>query len=644
MKIFGREFNLGKKKSYEQLRQMIMREQMETGGRLMVGAKQQLDAYKSWVYSCVSLISDRVSTLEYKFYNKDTGEELSTKNKNFKIFTKPFHTPNELMTFRFIKQFCQIQLDLTGMTVLYPVKNVLGQVWEIWPLNMEDYVKTEVGGSATDPKVKYYFRSGKGGWVDYDITELIVINYPNPKNPYEPMSPIQAQAYATDLDKYIEIYERDFFKNSARIDFALTAETPIDQDKADQIKARWKEKYQGVFHDVAVLDSGLKPIQLSFANKDFEFLELAKWTKEKVLACYRVPVSKLGGVDSNRAGSVQSDISFNRESVGPRLILWDEELTLGICKTFDDRLQIKHENPIPRDRQLEVLEAKTYLGGLPVMTINEYRKDYLNKPSIGKDGDRLLIPNKFIDIEDIDKVTAAAIKPDRTGNGDDNTGGDTRPSPDGSDPRDDNPTEGRSISGQGASKSDILTVESNARDSWNLAIVDYLCNFNDAIEKEDPKFTAFIKDGITALVVVLADLLGVKEETVTLDLTKDDAWLDSISKEVCKNYLETLEKMKTKTEFWSDHVKEAFDSNPRLSKINNYVIRAALNFTKYSILHFQGKAMIWRVNSNECGHKGRIKEKKSFNSFKLGIHQIRFPGEIFSLSCDCELVNDDKGE
>jgi HK97 family phage portal protein len=646
MKIFGYNFSI--KKSYEQLRQMIVREKMD-GGNLLTGVNQQLDAYRSWVYSCVTLISDRVSTIPFKFYNKDTGEELSTKNKNFKTFTKPFYHPNDLMTFRFIMQFCQIQLDLTGMSVLYPVKNVLGQVWELWPMNMVDFVKTEVSNSMINPSVKYIFKSGKGGWIDFDISELIVVNYPNPKNPYDPMSPIQAQAYATDLDKYIEIYERDFFKNSARTDFALTTEVPIDQDKADEIKSRWKEKYRGVFHDVAVLDSGLKPVQLSFANKDFEFLNLAKWSKDKVLACYRVPESKLGGIDSNRAGSVQSDISFNRESIGPRLFLWDEELTEGVCKTFDERLQIKHDNPIPRDRQLEVLEAKTYLGGLPAMTINEYRKDYLNKPP-KPEGDRLLIPNKYIDIEDIDKVTAAAVRPDRSGNGDDNTGGDTRPAPDGSDPRDDNPTDGRSISGQANKKSDILTIEAKARESWNTAIIKFLSSSLSSIPNNTITDDIFVKNtseniksGILSMMGVFGEhIFNISEKEIN-NLCKEDPWLDRISIDISKRYFETLIKVNRDIDTWEDHVKFCFDSNPRLSKINNYVIRAALNFVKYIVLHSENKPMVWLVNSNECGHRGRIKEKKSFDTFKLGIHQIRFPGEIFSLSCDCELILD-KGE
>ena len=138
-------------------------------------------------------------------------------------------------------------------------------------------------------------------------------------------------------------------KFGTRIDFALTTEERIDQEKADELKQRWKEKYQGVFHDVAVLDSGLKPVPLKYTNRDFEFLNLAQWSREKVLASYRVPKSKLGFTEGNRQGNVQDDIAFNRESIQPRLSLWDEEITKEVMPTFNEKIEFKHLNPIPRD-------------------------------------------------------------------------------------------------------------------------------------------------------------------------------------------------------------------------------------------------------------------------------------------------------
>jgi hypothetical protein len=346
-----------------------------------------------------------------------------------------------------------------------------------------------------------------------------------------------------------------------------------------------------------------------------------------------VPGSKLGSSDSNRAGSVQSDISFNRESVGPRLTLWDEELTLGICSTFDERLQFKHENPIPRDRQLEVAEAKTYLAGLPTMTINEFRKEVLNlSPITG--GEKFYIPNKYIDIEDVDKVTNANIVSATRPAGTPNTGSDGRPAPDGSDSRDDNPTPGRSISGQGWIKTVIIEAKIRKVLPEMLQAI-----FSDN-RKELPSWEVYGAE-VDQVIDTMIDAFEEEFYEKNSGVEYEDAWPITFGGDVTRMLHETLAKNWKGDTQWNDHVAEMFNSNPRISKICNAIIRSTVNFVRYNWFKSQNLPMVWTVNRNECGHKGRIKEKKSFDTFKLGIHDIRFPGEKLSLYCDCEL---DKGE
>lgn len=642
MRIGRLEIKWGKKKTWTQLESMINREKGGNAEALKTNPKQQLESYKSWVYSCVSLISDRVSSLPYSFYNKENNQELTTANKGYKIFTKPFIKPNELMTYRFIKSFCQIQLDLCGMACIYKAKNQLGQVWELWPLNMNDFIKVEVTGALFNPTVTYYFRSGNGGWVDYKSDELIVINYPSPINPWEGMSPIQSQAYASDIDTYVEVYERDFFKNSARIDFALTTETALDQTKADELKARWLEKYRGSFHDVAILDSGLKPIPLEYTNKDFEFLNLAGWSKEKILGCFRVPANKLGSTESNRAGSVYTDISFNRESIEPRLILWDEEMTLGVCSTFDSRLEIRHQNPIPRDRQIEVQEAKAYLGGVPTLTINEYR-ERVHKLGAIDGGDKIIIPNKFIYLDDLEKVTNATTNPPDLGNRDRD---DEEPhtNPDGSDDRDDNPTDGRSLlledltnKKQKPALNDFFSLINKTRLLWNEIIYNALKNIqSDNLENH-------LNVVLVECLSVSVDVLITHYDPKTSVKVDVDDWITIIAKKTSNEYIKTiLMNPKWEEENWQDYFKEQFDSNPRLSKIINALLKSCINYSKWILMKHNEMEMEWVVNSNECGHKGRLKEVSTKDAFKIGITKMRFPGEVLSFSCDCTITN--KGE
>ena len=633
-----------RKKSWSQLESMIQREKGSVVETLKVSPKQQLESYKSWVYSCVSIIKDRVSVLPYSFYNKDTGEELSTKNKGYRTFTKPFRKPNDLMSFRFIKSFCQIQLDLCGMTCIYKARNRLQQVWELWPLNMNDFIgiydskdlPIQLNSNFMPKDIFFVFVMG-GSTYKFSIHELIIVNYPHPSNIFLGMSPIQAQAYAADIDTYVEVYERDFFKNSARIDFALTTDEQIDQEKADELKQRWIEKFRGRFHDVAVLDSGLKPIPLKYTNRDFEFLHLAGWSKEKILGCYRVPASKLGSTDSNRAGAVYSDISFNREAVQPRLTLWDEELTIEVCSSFDDRLEIRHQNPIPRDRQIELQENKSYLAGIPSLTINEFREKIHKLPKIDG-GDRIIIPNKFIYLDDLEKVTEAMNQQNPANSDRDRDDEEPHTNPDGSDDRDDNPTDGRNLLPEEikekASFKDFFTLVQKSRTVWNEMIYQALKDVN---PKNIEKYLNLILVECLSATVDVYFAYYDSEKNFIVDAND---WIIEIASKTSHEYIKTLFKNpKWEEEEWKDYFKDQFDSNPRLSKIINALLKSCINYTKWLILTSKGMEIEWVVNSNECGHKGRIKETNTFDFFKIGITKIRFPGEVLSFNCDCTIIN-----
>ena len=627
MKIGPFKIDTNLTKSYEELVQIINREKGASVENLKGNTQQQLAEYKSWVFSCVSLISERISTIPFYFYRIDTGEEVTSKNKAYKVFTKPFFKPNDLMSFRFLKSFCQMQLDLCGMACIYRARNQLGQIWELWPLNMNDFVSVDVTKDLMNPKVTYTFNFDNKQ-IAFDIRDLIVINYPNPKNPFYPMSPIQAQAYSVDIDTYVEVYERDFFKNSARIDMALWTETEIDQEKADEIKSRWKSKYTGNFHDIAVLSSGLKPIPLKFTNKDFEFLNLAGWSKSKIAACYKVPLSKLGGdSDVNRSSSVTADIAFNRECIQPRLTLFDEELTMGVLHEFDKRLAIKHENPIPRDRDLEVKEARVYLGNLPGMTINEWRVTQNLKPIKG--GDILYVSNSFVPLDKLEGLADSQIE------GNNNQGNATDPTrhdndepngnADGSDDRDENPTDGRGLEETDISLklNQFAEYENEFRGLWNKLILESLCKTNE--EKIKGDLSNVLAKIIKETLSVLFSDMGVKP--IDFDVKN---WVLPISEKMAFEYRESILKFnKVSAENWQEEIKEQFDTNPRMAKITNTLLKATINYAKWIVMTNQSIRFDWKVNSNECGHRGRLDNIK--------VKQL-FPNQIPNFSCDCTLI------
>ena len=590
-------------KSYNQLVSMIEREKSSTTKDPKTNPTKQLAEYKSWVSNCVSLRADTIKTVPFKFYRKDTDEEVTSRLHSYKTFSKPFLRPNPLMSMSFLKSFCQMQKDLCGMSCIYKVKNILGQIWEFWPLNMNDFfgvfandgTPIEMCPDILPQDVVYVFMIG-GKHYKFSDSELIINKFPHPKNPWIGASPVQLQAYAIDLQTYMEIYETDFFKNSARVDGILSTELDIDQSKADAIKERWREKHSygagGSFHDVAVLGSGLKFTPVEWANKDIEVMALANWSEDLVLGAYRTPKSKVGkSGDANRSASVYADIYYARESIAPNLVDWDDEFT-EVLQEFDSRLYVKHDNPIPRDRQIEYQEARVYLSGAPTYRINEQRKIHKLPPD--PNGDRILIPSNLIFLDRLDEVMDANLKakenpianetdPSRHDDDDPNV------NPDGSDDRDDLPTDGRNF--------DIFS--SFVKTKWKEKMFSFLWE-NKHISDDELKqnlikliFNLYYSFSVTAS-YNLKDSFDLKES--------DSSWIKSISEKIGSEMVGTISSSSLSSFNNIEEFTKYLNGNVRFIKICNFSINSCINSINNMIIEQKGLKKKWIVKSNNCGH------------------------------------------
>ena len=182
-------------------------------------------------------------------------------------------------------------------------------------------------------------------------------------------------AHAYDIDTAVRVYQRNFFRNSARPEVVLSTDQRLTEQEAKRILTRWNQKHQGLAHvfEPTVLDAGLSVKPLNFSAKDFEFMALAGWTQDNILAAYGVPAGKLGLVkDVNRANAQGIDITFNSECIKPRLDLMEDVFNAFLAPRFGEGLVLTHDNPVPTDREQGHKEAMDMLDR-GVITINELR-------------------------------------------------------------------------------------------------------------------------------------------------------------------------------------------------------------------------------------------------------------------------------
>ncbi len=343
------------------------------GGGGLTGRARQIKAYQGWVFAAVNAIAQRVAGVPLRLFmqnEKGLGPEVAAHP-----ILDLFNRPNPIMTRRQFRFTLVTHLELTGMAFVLMADNALGRPAELWPLSPADLLEIKAGDDTTRPITEFVFQGPGGNRVSYRPGEILYFRHPSPKSLIYGSSPIEAMAHAYDIDLAVRVYQKNFFRNAARPEVVLATDQRLTEQEARRILTRWNQKHQGLAHvfEPTVLDGGLKVQPLSFSAKDFEFMSLAGWTQDNILAAYQVPAGKLGLVkDVNRANALGIDITFNAECIRPRLDLIEDVLCTFLLPRYGAGLILRHDNPVPTDRAQAHKEAMAQLDR-GALTINEYR-------------------------------------------------------------------------------------------------------------------------------------------------------------------------------------------------------------------------------------------------------------------------------
>lgn len=342
---------------------------------------QALYKYRSWVYSCVDRISKRVANVPFFLY-----EEVGQPNDEEydKILVHPLlqllKRPNKFFSGREFLKVTQQHLDLTGMAFWQILRNGAGQPGELHIMNPHELVNIECG-STTDRLIeKFIFASPQQRQqrVEIKYDDIVYFRYAHPANPLLPCTPIQAAAHATDIDLFLQVYEKDFFQNNARPDYVIVAEDDIGEPEARRVQEEMLSRHRGPGKQYrpAVLSGGVKIEQLSMSAHDFEFMALAEWVKDNVLATYGVPEAMLGLFESfNKASSITAETVFVKESIDPRLRLIEDAINLQLKAQFrgTDQLEFKFDSALPKDDEWNLTKNQAELT-MGLISVNEIRK------------------------------------------------------------------------------------------------------------------------------------------------------------------------------------------------------------------------------------------------------------------------------
>lgn len=374
----------------------------------------QLMANVGWVYAANQVIADDCSAVRLKLMHvmKDGDEEEVYSHEILDLLDDP----NNVITAKQLWNLYYSYLNLTGEAYILKLDQK-GNA-------LEDKHKLP---SALFPLPSHLceFHVGEKSWDEsyvmfngerYPINAVLRDINPDPENIYNGMSIVRKASLTVDTDIQMKRWNNKLFKNGARPGVVVEVPDQLKDDAYKRLKQQFDEQYRGVgnaFNRV-ILEGGAKMSPFMMTTQDLDFLESKRFTRDEILAMFKVSGSNLGITeDVNRANAEAQEYSYAKRCIKPRLEQFVDFINKRLLRPiYNGEYKLDFEDPIPENTEMRLREAEA--GVNKWLTINEVRDMYGREALENGNGDQLYVPISNVPIEDLEYLSDTATEPTPT--------------------------------------------------------------------------------------------------------------------------------------------------------------------------------------------------------------------------------------
>lgn len=354
----------------------------------------QLDANVGWVYAANDFIAEAFAGVEMQLIDHDNDEEVITEHELLTLIDKPNLLQNTEFTFR---QLYSTYIKLTGEFYALPVflsdRDALPAALHILPPHT---CSVEWGETVQTSKVRV------GNKTTYPLLDLYRDINPNPKDPKIGRGVVEAAASAIDIDEKAKEYNQQFYANSARPSIVIETNEALGEKERKRFERQFNDQHTGV-------DNAFKPMiveggKITFGmltQKEMDFLETRKFTKQEIFAMFKVPEALVGITSSfNRSNMEGAEYNFAKYVLEKLSIKFVAFMNSTLIERYNEKtgsnLEFKHVSTIPEDvkQKLEIIQRSR-----SILTINEQRA-MLGFAPLASGGDVLVYANEKLTDED----------------------------------------------------------------------------------------------------------------------------------------------------------------------------------------------------------------------------------------------------
>lgn len=339
-----------------------------------------LQANKGWVYRNNDAIAQEVSKIEFELYTVglSNGEIVYNEIESHPLLDL-LDKPNEETVKSDAIYIIQSHKKLSGDAFWLKIRNG-SQVVGLRTLPPDKVTLDLQPPTPEDPTIisSYHYQDvidGNKIDVRYEPKDIIHFKKPNPSNPFRGLGAVETLADTIDLDNLTTETTLNYFKNGAINNFVLSTDAKVNDEQLKRLRAELRSTYGGVgnAYKTMILGGGLKPVDISFSNKDQEFLGQLEWYRDKIMYGFGNTKASLGMIDDvNRASHEGSIIEWQRNTIKPDMEAIVNVLNEFLVPEFGDNLVLGFCDPVPEDRADDISEVKD-LYPIGVITLDEAR-------------------------------------------------------------------------------------------------------------------------------------------------------------------------------------------------------------------------------------------------------------------------------
>lgn len=362
----------------------------------------QLMANVGWVYAANQVIADDCASVRLKLMHvmNDGDEEEVFSHEILDLLDDP----NNVITAKQLWNLYYSYLNLTGEAYILKLdrngnaledKSKLPSALFPLPSHLCDF---HVGEKSWDES--YVLYNGDR----YPINAVLRDINPDPENIYNGMSIVRKASLTVDTDIQMKRWNNKLFKNGARPGVVVEVPDQLKDDAYNRLKQQFDEQYRGVgnaFNRV-ILEGGAKMSPFMMTTQDLDFLESKRFTRDEILAMFKVSGSNLGITeDVNRANAEAQEYSYAKRCIKPRLEQFVDFMNKRLLRPiYGGEYKLDFEDPIPENTEMRLREAEA--GVNKWLTINEVRDMYGREALQNGNGDQLYVPISNVPIEDLE--------------------------------------------------------------------------------------------------------------------------------------------------------------------------------------------------------------------------------------------------